>query len=495
MDLPRLVALDEQCRKRAQSGLDEVVMDDRRREQARHRRPLGRRVPVGDEQHPVPFAHGGLRGLREPRARVLEPLRRVEGRVDPDDGKFVEGGRVEEEALQLDARRVLGRFHEQRAAGAEQRGQRHHEPLADVVDRRVRHLREPLAEIAEERPRTPGERREGGVVAHRGGRLVSVGGGRAHDHRQLFACVPEEDMSGCQVLLRRRSRFTDGRFASPLFEPAPVWSRAREPQLDRSVLLEAAVGVDGEHLPRPEPSPTRTCSGRHVEDTRLGGAANEIAGNDEAKRAKAVAVESRADGAAVREDDARWSVPRLDQTGVEAMEVPHLRVELGISLPGGRNQHRQRMARVAAAAHQQLERVVEHARVGALLLEDRPVDTQGQGTGAHPVDVAADRIDLSVVAKEPERLRPLPRRLGIRREALVEDAEPNLDGRVAQVGIERSELIGRAQRLVDDRAKRERRDVEVVSAVEALAGAEGSRLDRLVVPRGRLEQRLLDCRD
>ena len=76
----------------------------------------------------------------------------------------------------------------------------------------------------------------------------------------------------------------------------------------------------------------------------------------------------------------------------------------------------------------------------------------------------------------------------------MEDAEPNLDGRVAQVGVERSELVGRAQRLVDDRAKRERGDVEIVAAVEALAGAEGSRLDRLVVARGRLEQRLLDCR-
>ena len=305
---------------------------------------------------------------------------------------------------------------------------------------------------------------------------------------------PKRTCRAARSSVRRRGRLTDGRFASPLFEPAPVWSRAREPQLDRSVLLEAAVGVDGEHLPRPEPSPTRTCSGRHVEDTRLGGAADEVAGDDEAKRAEAVAVESRADDAAVREDDAGWSVPRLDQPGVEAMEVAHLRVELGISLPGGRNQHRQRMARVAAAAHEQLERVVEHARVGALLLEDRPVHAQRQGTGAHPVDVAADRIDLSVVAKEPERLRPLPRRLGVRREALVEDAEPNLDGRVAQVGVERSELIGRAKRLVDDRAKRERCDVEIVAAVEALAGAEGSRLDRVVVARGRLEQRLLDCR-
>ena len=128
------------------------------------------------------------------------------------------------------------------------------------------------------------------------------------------------------------------------------------------------------------------------------------------------------------------------------------------------------MARVAAAAYQQLERVVEHARVGALLLEDGPVHAQRQGTGAHPVDVAANRVDLAVVAQEPERLRPLPRRLGVRREALVEDAERNLDGRVAQVGVERSELVGRAKRLVDDRAKRERCDVEIVRGRRGACG-------------------------
>jgi hypothetical protein len=33
-----------------------------------------------------------------------------------------------------------------------------------------------------------------------------------------------------------------------------------------------------------------------------------------------------------------------------------------------------------------------------------------------------------------------------------------------------------------------------VAAVEALAGAEGGRLDGLLIARGRLEQRLLDCR-
>ena len=57
-----------------------------------------------------------------------------------------------------------------------------------------------------------------------------------------------------------------------------------------------------------------------------------------------------------------------------------------------------------------------------------------------------------------------------------------------------SELVGRAKRLVDDRAKRKGCDVEVVTAVKPLAGVEGGGLDGLVVTRRRLEQRLLDCR-
>ena len=176
------------------------------------------------------------------------------------------------------------------------------------------------------------------------------------------------------------------------------------------------------------------------------------------------------------------------------MEVAHLRVELGVSLPGGRNEHRECVPRVAAAAHQQLERVVEHARVRARFFEYGSVDAQRQRAGTHPVDVAPNCVDLPVVAEEPERLRSLPGRLGIRREALVEDAERNLEGRVAQVGVERSELIGRAERLVDNRAERERGDVEVFAAVQALAGAECSRLADLGIARRPFEERLFDCR-
>src|SRR5207249_2324294 len=150
---------------------------------------------------------------------------------------------------------------------------------------------EPLAEIAEERAGTSGERRQRRIVAHRGRRLVPMGGRRTHDHRQLFARVSKEDVAYGELFLRRCCRLTGRAFAPPLFEPAPKGASAREPKLDRIVLLEAALRIDGEHLSRPEPPPASARPRRHVEDARLGGAADEVPGDDVAKGTQAVAVE------------------------------------------------------------------------------------------------------------------------------------------------------------------------------------------------------------
>ena len=120
----------------------------------------------------------------------------------------------------------------------------------------------------------------------------------------------------------------------------------------------------------------RTRPGRHVEDSGLGRATDEVAGDDVSKRAQTVAVECGADDASVREDETSRPVPRLDQPGVEAIEVAPLRFELDVPWPGGRHEHREGMAGVAPSPHEQLERVVEHPRVGALLLEHRPVQVE-----------------------------------------------------------------------------------------------------------------------
>jgi hypothetical protein len=55
----------------------------------------------------------------------------------------------------------------------------------------------------------------------------------------------------------------------------------------------------------------------------------------------------------------------------------------------------------------------------------------------------------------------LPGRGGVGSEALVKDAEGNLDLGIEQIGIEGLELLGGAKRLVGDRAEGERRDVRI----------------------------------
>jgi hypothetical protein len=113
---------------------------------------------------------------------------------------------------------------------------------------------------------------------------------------------------------------------------------------------------------------------------------------------------------------------------------------------------------------------------------------------AHPGDVAVDRIDLAVVAKEPERLCALPGRRGVRREALVEDAEGDGQVAVGQVGIERGELVGGAEGLVGDRSEGEGGDVRPADCLCAPARAVGARLRLVERVTERLEQHeLLDA--
>src|SRR5664280_2594594 len=135
------------------------------------------------------------------------------------------------------------------------------------------------------------------------------------------------------------------------------------------------------------------------------------------------------------------------------------------------------MRDLAAAAHEQLERVVERARVGAGVL-DRRIERSVVRTAevvlarAHPVDVSGERVDLAVVAKHAKRLRALPGRSRVGGEALVEDAERDLDLGIDEVGVEGAELFGGAEGLVGDRTEGEGRDISVrARALDSLARA------------------------
>ena len=162
----------------------------------------------------------------------------------------------------------------------------------------------------------------------------------------------------------------------------------------------------------------------------------------------------------------------------------HRGVEVALALPCLGDGHRHRVADVAAAADEQLDDGVELARVGVVVVDHRVeqllrAEARGLGTehGAcpHAVHVARDRVDLAVVAQHAERLRPLPRREGVRREALVEHDERGGEALVGEVVVEAWQRIGCHQALVGDRAERARRHVDasgrcVDPATEAKGG-------------------------
>ena len=179
---------------------------------------------------------------------------------------------------------------------------------------------------------------------------------------------------------------------------------------------------------------------------------------------------------AVGERDRRRAVPRLHERRVVLVE----RLELGghrfVPGPGLGDHHQDRVRQRPAGHDEELEHVVERRRVAAALADDRQnllqiVAEQRRReqpfARAHPVDVAAQRVDLAVVRDVAVRVRERPRRERVRAEALVHERERRLDVGIGQIGEHRDDLIGNQHPFVDQRLRREARDVEGARARRA----------------------------
>ena len=324
---------------------------------------------------------------------------------------------------------------------------------------------------------------------------------RPQDQRELLARVAGRHLARGQVALGRGNGLTGADVPDALGQPLSVRTPARELELDPRARHHPPVRVDGQHLVRPELPARHRPAVRERDDARLGGAGDEAALDDRVtERPQAVAVERRADDASVREDDSRRPVPWLHQARVVAVEVPDLLRHDRVQLPGLGDEHRDRVAHLTPTADDRLQRVVQDRRVRAGLvqrerIEERVAEAEPAGARLHPVHVPPDRVDLAVVAEEPERLRALPGRPGVGGEALVEDPERHLDRRVAQVGVEVGQVVGRAERLVRDRAEGERGHVRARDGLGTPPRAVGPELELVLVESVRpQEDELLDRR-
>ena len=141
----------------------------------------------------------------------------------------------------------------------------------------------------------------------------------------------------------------------------------------------------------------------------------------------------------------------------------------GVVAEAFRDQHRLGHRRVAAAAHQQFEDVVEGGGVAAARLHHR-LDVvhagieQGMGepglVALHPVGVAVQRVDLAVMGQRAEGLGQAPGGESVGRVALVVDREARHEAFVEQIRVEFRQALGQEHALVDDRPARQRAEVE-----------------------------------
>ncbi len=511
MHLTGVTGLDHQADLGAGAFPDQVVVDGRRRQQRRDRREpfVGLTVRQHDDAGAVAdgLRHLGahvLQGAAQAVTAVGDGVQAADDRgphavlAAPDLVVGVDADQLGQVAVAQDRlryddlpARVLVRV-QQVALGADDTREAGHDLFPDGIQRRVGDLREQLLEVVVEHPRPLRQHSDRGIGAHGAQRL---GAGACHRHDQLgdlFVRVTERLLPQHHAVVRHLDVVTRGQVVDveqAVVEPLLVGVLGRQLVLDLLVVDDPALGhVHEEHAAGLQAQLLDDGRRVQVQDAGLGGHDDQaVIGDPDARRTQAVAVQDRADDGAVGEAHRRRAVPRLHERRVVLVERPPRGVHGLAAFPRLGDHHQHRVVQRTTTEVQQLERLVEPCGVrGArrtdrenlvqVVVEPEHVGVDERLTGPHPVLVAVDGVDLTVVGDPPERVRQRPRRERVGREARVHDAQRALHPLVLQVQVERLELRGGEHALVDDGLAGQAGEVHRLAAGAVLARALGAQL-------------------
>ena len=509
--LAGVTGLDDQAHLGPGALTHQMVVHGRHRQQRRDRRHLLVGFAVGQHDDAGTLADGRRHLRADVVQRFLETLTAAVDRVEAPDHRrahavlvaadLVVGvdadqlrqlGVAQDRLLQHDlAARVGGRVEQValRADGALQAGDH---LFADRIQRRVGHLGEHLLEVVVKHARTGREHRDRRVGAHRTQRLGTGACHRRHQQVELFVGIAEHLLAQHHAVVRHAHVVALRQFVEieqARVQPLLVGLLRGQLVLDLLVGDDAALrGVDEEHPARLQPHLLDHGGGVQVQDAGFGRHDHQaVAGDPDARRAQPVAVEHGADHGAVGEAHRGGSVPRLHQRGVVAVERPLRRVHRLVVFPGLRDHHQHRVRQAAPAEVQQFEHLVEAGGVRRpgrahghhlveVLARSEHVGLDQRFPRPHPVLVAGDGVDLTVVGDPPERVRQRPRGEGVGGEPRVHDAQRAGEPLILQIQVERLELRSGQHALEDEGLPRQAGEVHGLAARAVLAGPLGAEL-------------------
>ena len=356
----------------------------------------------------------------------------------------------------------------------------HDQFLADRVDRRIGYLCEILLEIGIEELRLRRQCRNRRVGAHRPDRFLAGHRHRRQQKQKIFLAVAERLLAIQERHIRARRTWMDREIHIlehdlGALQPFGIRMRGGERAFDFVVRDDPALfQIDEQHPAGLQPPFGNDPLFGDRQDADFRGQHDEpVAGDDIARRTQAIAVEHRADLAAIGKGDGGRSVPGLHHRGVIFVEGAARRVHQRIARPGLRNEHHHRMAKRIAALDEEFERIVETGRVRLAFVGDRPelayviAEKPGGNRGLprrHPIEVAAQGIDFAIMPDETIGMRQRPGRKRVGRKALMDKRKRQFEQGVGEVLEIFAELRREQEAFVDDGARRKRHRIEAGDA-------------------------------
>ena len=357
----------------------------------------------------------------------------------------------------------------------ERRGHRCHEFFTDRIQRWIGNLREQLLEIVVKRRLLIGKDGKRRIRAHGPDGFFSVLCHRSHENPKVLMGVSENllpQQNGCMIRFRHGMAGQIRQTNEVFVQPMAIRFFAGDLVLQFGVVDDAALcRIDQEHLAGLETTFELDVFRGNIEHTDFGRHDDKpVVGDVVTRWPQSIAIECRANHDAIGEHHRCGSVPRLHQARVIFVEGLLLIAHRFVPVPCFRDEHHHRVRQRSTRHDEHLEGIVEHGGVAStvdnhglkvfdVLAEQLRLELRF--ARFHPIDIAAERVDFSVVRDVPERMCQRPARKCVGAETLVNDGKSRDDSRVDQIREINFHLLRREHPLVDKCPRREASEVHL----------------------------------